>query len=723
MAVWSGCGTGGAGPSASPEKSGTIRASFLTTTDPDVAAIRIDVAAGGAVVQSQTIAPGSITLPGTSQPQEGGDALFVLSPGAYQVSATPLDAAGKPSSACTVASALASVAASVTTEIVLTILCGDANGGLDVVVTVDHNPVITGLTIEPSKFIPVCDQVTVDVAAHGAPGAVLTYAWAVTTSPPGAVFQLTPSGPEAVFSPVTPGDYALTVKVSDPAGHSTSLTFPIHAEPGPLCQGPASRPLEFVTVESALVTGAPFPHFEPDFDDETNADFFHVPTGPFVPGTPTPTATGAIAAPFGDPPAIDFMVNNGIGIGQSTVGEPSGASGGGVVFVTSNWFAAYSTNGGATFTQLDPTTIFPNDAVGFCCDQIVQYAPSIDRFIWLLQGNGMRIAVASPAQIIASKGTAWTYWNLTPDVFGQPAGTGVDYPDLSLGDSNLFMSWDNGFGCPAGCTQGLQVTRTSLAGLQAGGTITLGFTHPEDSRNAWGGHVSQDTGNEVFWAAQNNTSSMRIFSLMDSSNTYFWQNVGISSWSNSGISSTTPDGQDWLNKLSGFPGSAVIGLTRTGNQVWFAWSAGTDRNFSQPHVEIVTMNIDGANPPHLSVAQQVQVWNDSYAFAYPALATNQCTGEVGMSFEYGGNGNYENHVVGFWGDFIAYITTGSNLGTTRFGDYVTIRQAPRTADNPGNLFDAFGYGLNKLPPPGGGTKVDIHYVQFGRPPSSCIILQ
>jgi hypothetical protein len=118
----------------------------------------------------------------------------------------------------------------------------------------------------------------------------------------------------------------------------------------------------------------------------------------------------------------------------------------------------------------------------------------------------------------------------------------------------------------------------------------------------------------------------------------------------------------------------------------------------------------------------VQIWNNSYAFGYPALATNACTGEVGLSLEYGGNGNYENHVVGFWGDFVVYLTTASNVGTCRFGDYVTIRQAPATTENPGNLFAAFGYGLNSIPPPGSGASSDIRYVLFGRPASSCNVI-
>jgi hypothetical protein len=54
---------------------------------------------------------------------------------------------------------------------------------------------------------------------------------------------------------------------------------------------------------------------------------------------------------------------------------------------------------------------------------------------------------------------------------------------------------------------------------------------------------------------------------------------------------------------------------------------------------------------------------------------------------------------------------------------VTIRQAPITDANPGNLFDAFGYGMNTNPPPATGASADPHYVQFGRPASSCVQIQ
>jgi PEP-CTERM motif len=488
---------------------------------------------------------------------------------------------------------------------------------------------------------------------------------------------------------------------------------------------PGFGTVKTVSVGPNFTTGAPFPPQPPLFDEKVNSPRAPVPTGPFVPGIQTPSVTGATPFPSSSgggggllaAAAVIFNTNVGVGIPAAgtncspgvppaSCAEPTSASGGGVVFVTANWTAAYSTNGGGTFTQINPTTIFPADAIGFCCDQIVQYVPSIDRFIWLLQGNGMRIASASPAQIISSGGTAWTYWNLTPNIFGQPAGTGFDYPDVSVGTNNLYLSWDVGFpSCPPGCNSGLEVVRIPLAQIMAGGTIFFDFTTPSDSSLAWGSHLTQDTGPEIFWAGHDGNSSLRVFSLAEGSNTYFWRNVGISSWPNNTLSSTTPDGQDWLK--FGFPGNGIIGATRSSNQLWFAWTAGTNNSFQQPHVEIVTL--DRGN--NFSKIQQVQIWNNSYAFAYPALATNVCTGEIGLSLGFGGNGNFENHVVGIWGDFVVYVTTGSNLGVNRYGDYMSIRQ-----NGPNGLFDASGYGISSAT--GGGMQSDVRYVVLGR---SCII--
>src|SRR5215208_2647799 len=225
-------------------------------------------------------------------------------------------------------------------------------------------------------------------------------------------------------------------------------------------RAPGESSVEVATAPALEVKGAPFPPRPPRFKvEEVNGSRWTVPTGPARPVTPTPSTTRLDRAPARGARAsqagtVIFRENRGLGANASTITEPSGAvNASGVVFAAGNWFAAYSTNGGATFNQLNPTTIFPNDAIGFCCDQVIQYVPRIDRFIWLLQGtNGYRLASASPATVASSGATAWTYWNLPSTLFGQPSGTGLDYPAVSVGNNALYLSWDNGFGgCPKGC--------------------------------------------------------------------------------------------------------------------------------------------------------------------------------------------------------------------------------------------------------------------------------
>jgi hypothetical protein len=525
---------------------------------------------------------------------------------------------------------------------------------------------------------------------------------------PGAQYTLTVGGTYQVGATTYP--FTLTGTVQIPAaapGSSTSLAVSIAPNPakGPFPPAPPS-----LTPEDADIPG------------------WVTPIGPFVPVTPsapTEAQNAAIGAdgqePQQSPPpssTVKFLLNRSLGtsVGNGYPTEPSGASatisstGQTVVFITANSSAVYSIDGGSTFTKLNPTTIFYNKlAGGFCCDQIVQYVPSINRFVWLMQfrrgtsngqqvGNLQRLAVASPEGIVSNAQTAWTYWDLTSADFG--LGTHwMDYPDMAVGADDLYISFD-AFDAPQG---GLMVVRAGLKELAAGGTLNLRYTHPSDSASAWGSHLTQNPGNAIFWAGNEHTRGLLVFSGPESSNDYSWTPVPIKRWSNSGFSSTTPPPgtHDWMQKLSGFPRTGVIGATRSGNDLWMAWSAGADSNFHQPHVEMVDLDISS----NFSLKQQVQIWNSSYAFAYPALFTST-TGEIGLSLEYGGNGFFENHVVGFWSDFIVYITTSSSIGSNRYGDYVTIRR-----DSNPKFFDAFGYGMKDV---SGVGKPDVHFVIFGR---------
>ena len=82
-----------------------------------------------------------------------------------------------------------------------------------------------------------------------------------------------------------------------------------------------------------------------------------------------------------------------------TFPEPSVGENGQMVMTTGNTWMALSDDGGQSFNTINPTTIFPEDWGGLCCDQVVQYIPRYDLFVWLLQysedingENAIRIA-------------------------------------------------------------------------------------------------------------------------------------------------------------------------------------------------------------------------------------------------------------------------------------------------------------------------------------------
>jgi hypothetical protein len=480
-----------------------------------------------------------------------------------------------------------------------------------------------------------------------------------------------------------------------------------------------------------------------------------------APGAPVRGTLAPTVKPFGvrgahgaHEASVTFGVNTSL---ESTVDfcrsggcsfppDSSGAASGKIVLTTGNWksFGAVSRNGGATFKLFDPTTIFPSGPTfttvggrrvqldgGMCCDQVIQYVPQINRFIWLMQFSGTcggtcgtnkeRIAAATPA-VVANGGT-WTYWDLASATFGLPsANPSLDYPDMAVGDKSLYVSVDN-------VGVGLLVMRIPLSQIAAASSINIGYTTPSDSATAYGGHLTQNVRDTAYWAGHVNNGKMRIFSMKDSENVYRWRDVSVNSWCNGNRSSSAPSGTDWL--AFGFPGNAVLGSTLRptdkGDQLWFAWGAGHAMaagtpgkcQFPQSHIQIEVLN-----PSNFSPIGQMQVWNKTIAFAYPSLASDP-RGDVAMSLGYGGGGNDASHAVGFWGDFVVFPTATSDTSINRFGDFLTVRRASRN----GNSFSAAGYGTkvanktngcpsNSTQAAGFGSSqnfcFDPHYVTFGR---------
>ncbi|MBK6571627.1 MAG: hypothetical protein IPO72_18850 [Saprospiraceae bacterium] len=413
-----------------------------------------------------------------------------------------------------------------------------------------------------------------------------------------------------------------------------------------------------------------------------------------------------------------YTLNNGVSPASNNAADISGGDNGNVVMLTGNWYVQYSTDGGLTFTTLNPTTIFPNTlAGGFCCDQIIQYVPNIDRFIWLLQyqqatggNNAYRLASASPQDIIRSNCSAWTYWDLTSASFN--IGTDwMDYPSVSYGNNSLYFSFDVlDSTVDSSADNGLVVVRIPLSEIQQSAPINFRYTNPADSAVAWGSNVSQNTGDEVFWAGHVDNSTIRIFNFHESSTNYGWRDIDINNWPNNALSSIGPNGNNWL--AWGVPNNAIIGITRRQNELWLSWTASNGDggfggfNFPHPHVQLIKINI-GA----YTLIEQMQIWNPDHAFGYPSLATNS-DNEVGICLGWGGGGSLNaNSAVGIMGDYVVWYRDGSTWTHNRWGDYVTVRQAAPDS----RFFAGFGFVIiDTSTPAGANHRFDPYYVLFGR---------
>ena len=342
--------------------------------------------------------------------------------------------------------------------------------------------------------------------------------------------------------------------------------------------------------------------------------------------------------------------------------EPSVAKNGQTVMTTGNFWMSLSEDGGQTFNSVNPTTIFPEDYGGFCCDQVLQYVPRHDLFVWLLQYqlsngvNAIRIAVQDTQGVRDSNGTAWTYWDFVNTTFA----TGMlDYNDMSFGDN--FLYWTSSVGGGAN----RYVIRVPLSELKARSTVNFQFT---GSTDAFWSHVTQNGTNGVYWAGHVDNSTLKVYSMMDADGFYSWREVPINSWPNNTMSSITPDGAtDWLQDASWK--TYVRAAAVKGNSAYFAWNASDGGGFPRTHVQIVQISTST-----FTLQNQMQIWNPDFAFAYPYFEMN-AEGQLGMIVAFGGPPLESSSGVGVWGDFVIYYPRLSGSSRANYGHYHTARRA------------------------------------------------
>jgi hypothetical protein len=397
--------------------------------------------------------------------------------------------------------------------------------------------------------------------------------------------------------------------------------------------------------------------------------------------------------------------------------EPSEASDGRVVVYTTNDRVGFSVNGGASFAVFNPASMYSDDPFGGADgDQVVQYVPQINRFVWLDQywanaagANEDRIAVFPPSAVTATGLSSWTYWDITAASFSLPRPF-LDFPDLAVGSGYLYLSSNNGQG---GKVYSSVIARIGLTNLQKGLNLAAA---PQPWRYVTGalffGRVAQHTGSVAYWAQNSSTSQIQVSDWPESS--VFWfgpTTVNIYTWPNANYTTKEPDGNKWLSTYTGTILAAAVTPSAAGAQnggLWLAWTGGIGSGrlawLSQPQIELVELAL-----PSFTFVSQTAIWNPAYAISYPALNVSQ-NGHLGIALAAGGSGHWANSAVADWtaAPFAGWYITSSNTSCkcNRYGDYIAMRPAYGTK----SAFTASGYGTDTAGK--SGWAYDPHFAQF-----------
>jgi len=318
------------------------------------------------------------------------------------------------------------------------------------------------------------------------------------------------------------------------------------------------------------------------------------------------------------------------------VGEPSVSVNGDVVFFTGNWYASISTDGGNTFKFIDPNAMAqPDDPPGvtFCCDQVVNYIPSIDTFVWLMQygprtGNNIqRLALAKTADAKAGR---WRIFDVTTQALEVP-GAFMDFPDLAVGANFLYMT-TNIFP-PDVNTAGSAVVRIPFSSIDLGNPTAEKFV----SMELFSFRVAQNCRDTAYFAAHRDTSTLAVFSWPETQPLPTTQDVEVARWiGTNGYFSRTPDDRRWLDRAD----PRITGATLAGDELWFAWSVDANSNHrALPFVQMARINSTNMNR-----LEDVNLFDTESAICYAGLATN-ANNEVGVSYAIGGVDLYVDQTI------------------------------------------------------------------------------
>lgn len=391
----------------------------------------------------------------------------------------------------------------------------------------------------------------------------------------------------------------------------------------------------------------------------------------------------------------------------STVGEPSVANNDAQILVTANWYAARSTDRGATWTHLSPFNLLPPADAGFCCDQTALYVPSHDITVWLLQyaqnskGNTLRVAVKRGKTLGDDR---WHWWDFRPERTNADwAGEWFDYNHAAVGKSFLYVG-SNVFSLKGDQFRRSVILRLPLKVLAEGGQ--LNYRYFQTTKN-FSLRLTQGAGGTMYFGSHQDLRTVRLFSWPENGNVT-QTDIAVTPWNAGSYTAPGPDGRNWLGRAD----PRITGAWVARGVIGFMWTANAKGSARpRPHVRVVRINESTKR-----LIDQPDIWHASTAYAYADASPNSA-GDVGITLFRGGGTLHPGHVVGGWDEanrrWVLQATRDGTHGPGdgKWGDYLTCR--PHSPDL--RTWLAVGYALRN----GSGRQhIEQRLVRFGLNPGT-----
>ena len=394
---------------------------------------------------------------------------------------------------------------------------------------------------------------------------------------------------------------------------------------------------------------------------------------------------------------------------RSLVGEPTATADKDLSFMTGNWWAAVSKNGGSDWNYLNPYTKFPAPDGPFCCDQYSIYIPKWGLTIWLLQYQyskttkygGYRIAVTDRAGL--KVGSWWSYY-FRPSTLGFKAKTWLDFPHLAFTDNYLyFTAWV--FPGETGGERGKILARLPLKPIKEHKGFSFSIWPLKNSQPSW--RMASGGTHTLYFGDHLTTSKFRIWRWKEGTNTIFADDRNHALWYSGPKVSPGPDGRKWMARASSRPMGAWV----SNGEIGFIWTSAKGGPFPRPFLRVLHFRESDRK-----LLKEETVWNKDYAFAWPSVSVNS-RGHLGGTFSLGGKGIYPTTAVWIADDLhssfqpldaVIMKSGSSGPSSNLWGDYfssISHPLAPNSWIGTGNMLIGGPNAANQ----------QCRYVWFGRP--------